>query len=565
LLGLVTAAGAALRLRDVEHSLWLDELHTAWCVAGDLGDVAPRARIGNYSPAYFYLVWVSTRAAGLNEWGLRLPSLLAGIALIPVMHFATARLTGSRAAGLTAAALVALDGGLAGWYAQEARPLALVQLLAVVHVWLLFELVSSSRRPAAYYALRVLLIGATAALFYLHYTAVLLLCGELAWYAARRLFAGRSAPVHYRARDLTLDLTLAGAACLPAATHLAEIFRRRANWEQFVRQPTWRELIGLFESAPWALAISLLASAAALVLWAMPRGRGQPSGAMPAPAVDRSSRPAAPMLPCCWYLVPLGVAAALTYTGLAHVCYPRYLMASSVALPVAAASGVALAARKHAALAVLVGLLTAWVVQTRPGWGHEAETGFTARLAGSLTIEHFVEDWQGAVEFVRQRDGGSGQPVFLWAGLIEAALMRDEEPPTFDDPSSAPDLEPPMSNVQHRGKDDLPQGSDEQQGLRRYLLFPISGPYALDDGRMLVPLAAHGERWLPTGAAGQVRAAGGGWFIFRSPEALYTDHPKPLERLARDLCDELAEQGLHCRVTQRRSFRGLAVIHLSRS
>ena len=78
-------------------------------------------------------------------------------------------------------------------------------------------------------------------------------------------------------------------------------------------------------------------------------------------------------------------------------------------------------------------------------------------------------------------------------------------------------------------------------------------------------MAAHGERWLPTGAAGQVRAAGGGWFIFRSPEALYGDHPKPLERLASDLCDELAEQGLHCRVTQRRSFRGLAVIHLSPS
>ena len=86
--------------------------------------------MGNYSPLYFWLVWLSTKCAGLNEWSVRLPSLLAGIALIPVMHFATARLLGSRLAGLTAAAIVAFDGALFGWYSQEARPYALVQLLA---------------------------------------------------------------------------------------------------------------------------------------------------------------------------------------------------------------------------------------------------------------------------------------------------------------------------------------------------------------------------------------------------------------------------------------------------
>src|SRR5207237_1835887 len=104
-------------------------------------------RLGNYSPLYFWLVWLSTRCVGLTEWGVRLPSLLAGIGLIPVMYFAAARLLGSRLAGLTAAAIVALDGALFGWYSQEARPYALVQLLAVVHVWIFFELVRVDRPP----------------------------------------------------------------------------------------------------------------------------------------------------------------------------------------------------------------------------------------------------------------------------------------------------------------------------------------------------------------------------------------------------------------------------------
>src|SRR5262245_51461115 len=41
LLGLVTAAGMVLRLEGAGHSLWLDELHTAWCVAGQPDQIAP--------------------------------------------------------------------------------------------------------------------------------------------------------------------------------------------------------------------------------------------------------------------------------------------------------------------------------------------------------------------------------------------------------------------------------------------------------------------------------------------------------------------------------------------
>ncbi len=247
----------------------------------------------------------------------------------------------------------------------------------------------------------------------------------------------------------------------------------------------------------------------------------------------------------CWYLVPLGVAALLTYAGLAHVCYPRYLMASSVALPVAAAWGVGLACRQHWGWGLLLAALAIYVMPTRPsGWSDDADAPAVA-VEPSFT-GHFAEDWRGAVEFVREHDREGPQAVFLWADLIEA-----------------PNIEHPTSNIEHRTKGNSTQGADDQQALRQYLLFPISGPYALDGGRVRVPLTLRDDHWLPPGAAGQVQAGGGGWFIFRSPEAIYPNHPKPIERLARDLREGLAQRGLPCRVTQRQSFRGLAVIHLA--
>src|SRR5437762_14037393 len=75
---LVVAIGAALRLWQARESLWLDELHTAWCAGGSLADVAPRAMIGNQSPLFFWLEWLIVRLLGSSEWTLRLPSIVAG-------------------------------------------------------------------------------------------------------------------------------------------------------------------------------------------------------------------------------------------------------------------------------------------------------------------------------------------------------------------------------------------------------------------------------------------------------------------------------------------------------
>src|SRR5688572_19813575 len=82
----ILALGAMLRWGPVRESLWIDELHTAWCVSGSLADVAPRAMAGNQSPVFFWIEWLLTSLFGHNELTFRLPSLIAG-SLLPLALF----------------------------------------------------------------------------------------------------------------------------------------------------------------------------------------------------------------------------------------------------------------------------------------------------------------------------------------------------------------------------------------------------------------------------------------------------------------------------------------------
>lgn len=73
----------ALRLPGMFQSLWYDEAFTLWLaglsipnlIAATAGDVHP--------PLSYLIVWVSCHIIGLNEWGIRVPALLFGLALIP--------------------------------------------------------------------------------------------------------------------------------------------------------------------------------------------------------------------------------------------------------------------------------------------------------------------------------------------------------------------------------------------------------------------------------------------------------------------------------------------------
>ncbi|MEA3245612.1 MAG: glycosyltransferase family 39 protein, partial [Gemmatimonadota bacterium] len=284
LLVAVAVVAAWTRVLQARESLWLDELHTAWVAMGSWGEVAARSMAGNQSAPFFALEWALVHTLGASELVLRLPSLVAGVALVGALYTLARAWTGSAWIGLVTAWLAAADPQ-AIYYGTEARPYALVQLLGVLHVALFAELV---RRPTV--AKRVASVVGAAVLFHLHYTTALVFGGEVAWYAWARL-RGR---VGYRLRDAAIDATIAVALMAPAVAVLRLLAARRHNWELFVDQrPPWIAILML----PWA-ATALVATAAVSV-WRRVRR------ATPAAGRDRGD-----VVRCllCWLVVPVALA-----------------------------------------------------------------------------------------------------------------------------------------------------------------------------------------------------------------------------------------------------------------
>ncbi len=410
--GLVIAMVAfGLRWPQLQESLWLDELHTAWCVSGSWGDVAPRAAIGNQSPLFFYLLRLVVGVGGLSEVSLRLSSLIAGLVLIGVTGAATARWTGSVAAGLFAATLVALDRNCI-FYSQEARPYAFLQVVAWCHamvVWELARQVTVTRR--------MLFVMGAVLQFYLHYTSALFLAAEIVFLLDAML--RRDSRECYRWRQLALDLTLVAAAALPTVRHLAEVGSRRELWEQFVKQPNiydfWHSL---------RLEVYLFPPVAMLVAWILLK-RGWKSEPDAANSTLRRSM----SLISCLLFVPAVLAWIATRRHLAALFLGRYLVSSLVAAPIGAAVLGRLfpSARMRFAVAGITIVASLWTAGMWQQWRRDN------RLIGDRN-----QDWRGAVEFVNHHALPSDSVGYVRSGFVEADGLRSPHPPLLEEYCLAP-------------------------------------------------------------------------------------------------------------------------------
>ena len=110
---------------------------------------------------------------------------------------------------------------------------------------------------------RVAFVVLSTALFYLHYTAALLVAGECVAYVALSLRAAwRPA---YRPLEFLADVAIWLVTCLPAAPHLTAIAARRHNWTMFIQRQPFGHIWTIFPLT-WYL---LLPVAVALVGWAV--------------------------------------------------------------------------------------------------------------------------------------------------------------------------------------------------------------------------------------------------------------------------------------------------------
>jgi hypothetical protein len=165
LAGLI-AGGLALRLA-VPRGIWLDEAISIHQARLSLHDLFRNLYYGDRQPPLYHLtLWLTIRAFGHSEFAVRLPSLIAGTLVIPVVYELGRELY-DRRTGLIAGSFAAASPLLV-WYSQEVRMYMFVTLFGLLALLTQLRVI---RRPtfgrwAAY-------ILATAGLLWSHYFGLL--------------------------------------------------------------------------------------------------------------------------------------------------------------------------------------------------------------------------------------------------------------------------------------------------------------------------------------------------------------------------------------------------------
>lgn len=175
-LGIAVLAGIWLRLSTYGQSLVGDELSTLYIVktnglggtidfvSGD-GEISP--------PLFFVLAWLASKLGSAPEL-VRMPSMLAGLASLPVYYLLGLRLF-SRRAGVIATVIASLSPILIYFSANGRAYSVMLFFLLVSTLAMLIAEDTGRKRWWAVYAL------ATCAAMYSHYTAAFVLAFQLVW------------------------------------------------------------------------------------------------------------------------------------------------------------------------------------------------------------------------------------------------------------------------------------------------------------------------------------------------------------------------------------------------
>jgi hypothetical protein len=453
---LLLLCAAALRSRHLDDPFWVDELHTGWTVQGEWSEIGPRANAGNQPAAYFSMLWPLARLFGSHELVLRMPSLLASLALVLLVPWLVMKAGGSWWGAAGAALLTTLDATTTV-FAAEARPYALVQLVVLLHLaTLLARLAALTGTRKEWLGWRIGWTLSAVLLVHLHFTTILVLAAELPalWWICRQQ------KINWR--RWALDASVLLLCCLPLLDTLLLVHSRRHNWAEFIPQPS---MWGLLTRLP------LLACLAIPLLCLVPLNR------------DRSRRPDAGRPPlslslrvvAAICLLPLLVAWLLSRLDVARLWHPRYVVSASVLLP------------------LLTGLLLSYL----PGSRQKQLLATVATLLLVLLVAGAARDcwrigprqeyWPAALALIDESDPAASLPVMLCPGLIEDEGLLD------------PSLPAPLAGMQ----------------IAEFCLFPLAGPYQLaKQPPLLLPLATSSQA-LTAVAAASVKQHGGGWLIVR--------------------------------------------------
>jgi hypothetical protein len=414
----LTLLALALRLVLLRDSLLGDELIMFGIVHDrGLGSVLDVVRETEKTPPlHFVLAWAAARIGDPTLW-IRLPSLLAGVGLVP-LSYALGRETVGRRAGIVAAAVVALQPfGI--FYATEARAYALVAFLAALSTVCLLRALDSGRRGWwAAYGLAVLAVA------YTHYVAVFVLAAQAGW----AFWVHRE-----RLRELAVVHALILLAYLPwipsylvQQDHSADEAHRIASLappsaEYFARanaQVLAGEPFATLRAVPGRpAAVLFFAVIAATLVWALVRAR-------------RGARvgPRGALVVLLALATPLGIAA-LSLPPDHSFILPRNMSASAPALAVligwlVSGLGRRAAIGATALLLVALGAGSAAALEhaNRRSAYRDAAHWIDARARpGDPVIQNFFVFDKGALGEVLRINFGHPHPLYHGGGATEAA------------------------------------------------------------------------------------------------------------------------------------------------
>jgi uncharacterized membrane protein len=172
---LITVVGAVLRLIAAKESLAFDELYLySWVHSHGFGRMLNLVADNEKTPPLgFIFAWVSGQFGNSPEL-IRLPSVIAAVALVPATGFLGRRTVGA-VAGLLGALLLAVSP-FAVFYGSEARSYSLAAFFVVLSVVLLLKALEGS--GARWWVCSSL---ASAAAVMSHYTAAAVLITAMIW------------------------------------------------------------------------------------------------------------------------------------------------------------------------------------------------------------------------------------------------------------------------------------------------------------------------------------------------------------------------------------------------
>lgn len=348
-------AALGLRLHGLTfQSLWRDEVDAIRFAQA--GSVTSLRQLGWNGPLYTWLLGLWLDWTGTSEFAARFSSLLAGVALTPVVYRLGAALS-SRRTGLAAAALAAMSAYLT-WYSQELKMYSLLALLGAASTTLLLRALQDGGRKR--WSGYVLL---TATLPYVHVLGVLLIPAHALAYL---LAWPRSRP---KLRPFALSLAVLVIPYVPLAAWQAPLLLNAfQTGHPYYPLPDMLEIL----ARGWTLGIVASADARLMAPFALAL-----AGLALRPRLDAGAR-----FLIGWLTVPVLLVHLISLR--APVFTDRYLIASLPALLLLAAVGVERVSRRSWGAGLLVLAVTLAVqlhgIRQQASYSIKTDTRSAARI-----------------------------------------------------------------------------------------------------------------------------------------------------------------------------------------